>query len=224
MRIRGKPFSNGELDGRRRGVVRPYSAEDVDRLAGSVRVEHTLAKLGAERLWSLLSENEPVTALGALTGNQAVQAVKGGLNAIYVSGWQVAADANAGGEMYPDQSLYPVNSVPLLVKRINNAFTRADQIDRIEGKSDTYWFAPIIADAEAGFGGALNVFELMKAMIEAGAAGVHLEDQLRFGKKMRPHGRQSADSNANSYSSSYRSASCVQRDGRLHDHHRSNRR
>ena len=183
MIIQGKPSPNGELDGRWRGVERPYLAEDVDRLAGSVRVEHTLAKMGAERLWSLLSQNEPVTALGALTGNQAVQAVKGGLNAIYVSGWQVAADANASGEMYPDQSLYPVNSVPLLVKRINNAFTRADQIDRIEGKSDTYWFAPIIADAEAGFGGALNVFELMKAMIEAGAAGVHLEDQLASEKK-----------------------------------------
>lgn len=173
----------GEVDGRWRGVLRPYGAQEVDRLSGTVRVEHTLAKLGAQRLWSLLAQKEPVTALGALSGNQAVQAVKAGLRAIYVSGWQVAADANASGEMYPDQSLYPVNSVPLLVKRINSAFTRADQIDCIERKAGTYWFAPIIADAEAGFGGALNVFELMKAMIEAGAAGVHLEDQLASEKK-----------------------------------------
>lgn len=163
--------------------MRPYGADEVARLTGTVRVEHTLAKLGAQRLWSLLARREPVVALGALSGNQAVQAVKGGLPAIYVSGWQVAADANASGEMYPDQSLYPVNSVPLLVKRINSAFTRADQIDHIEGKVGTHWFAPIIADAEAGFGGALNVFELMKAMIEAGAAGVHLEDQLASEKK-----------------------------------------
>ncbi|MBC5829992.1 MAG: isocitrate lyase [Candidatus Eremiobacteraeota bacterium] len=181
VRTNGARFA--EVDGRWRGIVRPYGADEVDRLAGTVRVEHTLAKLGAERLWSLLAQKEPVVALGALSGNQAVQAVKGGLPAIYVSGWQVAADANASGEMYPDQSLYPVNSVPLLVKRINSAFTRADQIDCIEGKAGTYWFAPIIADAEAGFGGALNVFELMKAMIEAGAAGVHLEDQLASEKK-----------------------------------------
>jgi isocitrate lyase len=165
------------------GIERPYTSADVERLRGTVKVEHTLARLGAQRLWQLLHEDEPVAALGCLTGNQAVQAVKAGLKAIYLSGWQVAADANLAGEMYPDQSLYPANSVPSVVERINNALQRADQIDHSEGRSDTYWFAPIVADAEAGFGGALNVFELMKAMIKAGAAGVHFEDQLASEKK-----------------------------------------
>ena len=166
-----------------KGIERPYSGADVVRLRGTVRVEHTLARNGAERLWDLLHGDEPATALGALTGNQAVQAVKAGLKAIYLSGWQVAADANLAGQMYPDQSLYPVNSVPNVVKRINNALTRADQIDHLEGRNGVHWYAPIVADAEAGFGGALNVFELMKAMIEAGAAGVHFEDQLASEKK-----------------------------------------
>jgi len=170
-------------DERWRGVRRCYRASDVERLRGSVRVEFTLARMGAERLWELLHQREPVAALGCLTGNQAVQAVKAGLQAIYLSGWQVAADANLAGQMYPDQSLYPANSVPNVVERINNALARADQIDVSEGRSGTYWFAPIVADAEAGFGGALNVFELMKAMIKAGAAGVHFEDQLASEKK-----------------------------------------
>jgi isocitrate lyase len=165
------------------GIERPYTAEDVRRIRGSVRIEHTLARLGAERLWRLMQEQEYVHALGALTGNQAVQQVKAGLQAIYVSGWQVAADANLAGAMYPDQSLYPVNSVPDVVRRINQALARADQIDRAEGRDETYWFAPVVADAEAGFGGPLNVFELTKAMIEAGAAGVHIEDQLSSEKK-----------------------------------------
>jgi isocitrate lyase len=162
---------------------RPYTESDVERLRGSVLVEHTLARRGALRLRAMLEENAPVAALGCLTGNQAVQAVKAGLKAIYLSGWQVAADANVAGQMYPDQSLYPANSVPDVVRRINNALTRADQIDHLEGKSETDWFAPIVADMEAGFGGSLNVFELTKAMIEAGAAGVHLEDQLASEKK-----------------------------------------
>ncbi len=165
------------------GVSRPYSAEDVVRLRGSIQIEYTLARLGADRLWNLLHSEQYVAALGALTGNQAVQQVKAGLKAIYLSGWQVAADANLAGQMYPDQSLYPANSVPSVVKRINQALQRADQIQTSEGKGDTYWFAPIVADAEAGFGGPLNVFELMKAMIEAGAAGVHFEDQLASEKK-----------------------------------------
>ena len=165
------------------GIERRYSGADVERLRGSVQIEYTLARLGAERLWNLLHEQEPVAALGCLTGNQAVQAVKAGLKAIYLSGWQVAADANVAGQMYPDQSLYPVNSVPSVVERINNALQRADQIDTSEGKSGTHWFVPIVADAEAGFGGALNVFELMKSMIRAGAAGVHFEDQLASEKK-----------------------------------------
>jgi isocitrate lyase len=165
------------------GMTRPYSAEDVARLRGSVRIEHTLARMGAERLWELMRERPYVRALGALTGNQAVQQVKAGLEAIYLSGWQVAADANLAGQMYPDQSLYPANSVPHVVKRINQALQRADQIDHAEDRNGTYWFAPILADAEAGFGGALNVFELMKAMIESGAAGVHFEDQLASEKK-----------------------------------------
>ncbi|HVZ12966.1 MAG TPA: isocitrate lyase [Bauldia sp.] len=164
-------------------IRRDYSPSDVEKLAGSVRVEHTLARLGSERLHRLLAERPLVRALGALTGNQAVQQVKAGLEAIYLSGWQVAADANNAGEMYPDQSLYPASSVPDVVRRINKAFRRADQIARLEGDASMYWFAPIVADAEAGFGGALNAFELMKAMIEAGAAAVHFEDQLASEKK-----------------------------------------
>jgi len=170
-------------DARWKSIERPYTAEDVIRLRGSIQVEHTLARLGAERLWNLLHTEDFINALGALTGNQAVQQVKAGLKAIYLSGWQVAADANIAGQMYPDQSLYPANSVPHVVKRINQALQRADQINHAEGKNDVYWFAPIVADAEAGFGGALNVFELMKGMIEAGAAGVHFEDQLASEKK-----------------------------------------
>src|SRR5579875_1894217 len=166
-----------------RGIVRPYSAEDVLRLRGSVQIEYTLARMGAERLWNLLNSEPYVAALGAMTGNQAVQQVKAGLKAIYLSGWQVAADANLAGQMYPDQSLYPSNSVPEVVRRINHALQRADQIHHTEGKQDIYWFAPIVADAEAGFGGPLNVFELMKAMIEAGAAGVQFEDHLSSEKK-----------------------------------------
>src|SRR5215204_7082230 len=165
------------------GVERPYSEEDVERLRGRFTIEHTIARLGAERLWKLLVEEDYVAALGALTGGQAVQMVRAGLKAIYLSGWQVAADANVAGQTYPDQSLYPANSGPALVKRLNNALLRADQIDFAEGKNGTYWLAPIVADAEAGFGGALNAFELMKAYIEAGAAGVHFEDQLASEKK-----------------------------------------
>jgi len=165
------------------GVQRNYSAEDVVRLRGTVAVEHSLARRGAERLWKSLHQEEFVNALGALTGNQAMQQVKAGLQAIYLSGWQVAADANVAGEMYPDQSLYPANSVPLVVKRINNTLLRADQLHHAEGNHDIDWLVPIVADAEAGFGGVLNAFELMKAMIEAGAAGVHFEDQLASVKK-----------------------------------------
>jgi isocitrate lyase len=176
-------------DPRWAGVERSYSAEDVVRLRGSVQEEHTLARLGAERLWTMLHEDGYVNTLGALTGNQAVQQVKAGLRAIYLSGWQVAADANLAGQTYPDQSLYPVNSVPQVVRRINNALMRADQIAWAEARGDgnaapsPYWLAPIVADAEAGFGGVLNAFELMKAMIAAGAAGVHWEDQLASEKK-----------------------------------------
>ncbi|MBR7553564.1 isocitrate lyase [Allobacillus sp. GCM10007491] len=165
------------------GVERPYSAEEVDRLKGSLQIEQTLAKRGSEKLWKLINEEDYVNALGALTGNQAVQQVKAGLKAIYLSGWQVAADANMAGQMYPDQSLYPVNSVPNVVKRINQALQRADQIHYSEGDDSIDWFAPIVADAEAGFGGQLNVFELTKAMIEAGASAVHFEDQLSSEKK-----------------------------------------
>lgn len=165
------------------GVERTYSAADVLKLRGSVVVEQTLARMGAERLWHLVNTEDYINALGALTGNQAMQQVKAGLKAIYLSGWQVAADANLSGHMYPDQSLYPANSVPQVVKRINQTLQRADQIQQAEGKGDTYWFAPIVADMEAGFGGPLNVFELTKAMIEAGAGGVHLEDQLSSEKK-----------------------------------------
>ena len=166
-----------------KGIIRPYNAAEVIRLRGSIQIEYTLARLGAERLWNLLQSESYVAALGALTGNQAVQQVKAGLKAIYLSGWQVAADANISGQMYPDQSLYPANSVPHVVRRINQALQRADQIQTAEGHGKTYWFAPIVADAEAGFGGPLNVFELMKSMIEAGAAGVHFEDQLSSEKK-----------------------------------------
>lgn len=172
-----------ELDARWNGVARPYSAEDVLKLRGSIEIEHTLARRGAEKLWTLLHEEDFVNSLGALTGNQAVQQVKAGLKAIYLSGWQVAADANLSGNMYPDQSLYPANSVPAVVKRINQALQRADQITHAEGDDSIDWFAPIVADAEAGFGGQLNVFELMKGMIEAGAGGVHFEDQLSSEKK-----------------------------------------
>ena len=171
-------------DSRWKGIERPYSAKDVVKLRGSILIDHTLATKGADRLWKSLHEEDFINALGALTGNQAVQQVKAGLQAIYLSGWQVAADANLSGQMYPDQSLYPANSVPSVVKRINQALQRADQIDHAEGREDGFdWFAPIVADAEAGFGGPLNVFELMKGMIEAGAAGVHLEDQLASEKK-----------------------------------------
>ena len=166
-----------------KGIKRGYSAEDVVRLRGSVHIEHTLAKRGADKLWKLITEEPFVNALGALTGNQAMQQVKAGLKSIYLSGWQVAADANISGEMYPDQSLYPVNSVPSVVRKINNTFIRADQIQCSEGKHEIDYFAPIVADAEAGFGGVLNAYELMKSMIEAGAAGVHFEDQLASVKK-----------------------------------------
>ena len=174
---------NWATDPRWKGITRTYTGKDVLRLRGTVHIEHSLARLGAERLWQLLHEDEYVSALGALTGNQALQQVQAGLKSIYLSGWQVAGDANLAGQMYPDQSLYPSNSVPAVVKEINNAFLRADQIHHSEGKNGVYWFAPIVADAEAGFGGPLNAFELMKAMIEAGAAGVHFEDQLASAKK-----------------------------------------
>lgn len=173
----------GASRGRFNGITRDYTLEDVRRLAGSLHIEHTLARRGAERLWTLLRTEPFVNTLGAMTGNQAMQQVKAGLKAIYLSGWQVAADANAAGAMYPDQSLYPVNSGPELVRRINNTFQRADQIQTMEGAGDTEFFAPIVADAEAGFGGVLNAFELAKAYIEAGAAGIHFEDQLASEKK-----------------------------------------
>ncbi|MFK4411678.1 isocitrate lyase [Bacillus sp. RC251] len=172
-----------ELDTRWKGITRPYSAQDVIRLRGSIDIEHTLARRGAEKLWASLHTEDYINALGALTGNQAMQQVKAGLKAIYLSGWQVAADANLSGHMYPDQSLYPANSVPAVVKRINQTLQRADQIQHMEGSGDTDYFVPIVADAEAGFGGQLNVFELMKGMIEAGASGVHFEDQLSSEKK-----------------------------------------
>ncbi|NUP09000.1 MAG: isocitrate lyase [Polyangiaceae bacterium] len=165
------------------GIVRPYTKAEVERLRGSVKIEYSLARLGAERLWNLLQTEPYVNALGALTGNQAMQQVRAGLKAIYLSGWQVAADANLAGATYPDQSLYPANSVPAIVRRINQALLRADQIEYAEGKNGRYWLAPIMADAEAGFGGPLNAYELMKGMIEAGAAGVHFEDQLASEKK-----------------------------------------
>lgn len=171
-------------DERWRGVVRPYAAEDVLRFRGTVKIDYTFAEMGAERLWRLLHTEEYIPALGAMSGNQAVQQVEAGLQAIYLSGWQVAADANLADQMYPDQSLYPCNSVPAVVRKINNALRRADQIQVLDGrKHGPYWYAPIIADAEAGFGGPLNAHELMKSMIEAGAAGVHFEDQLASAKK-----------------------------------------
>jgi len=175
--------SDWETNSRWTGITRPYRAEDVARLRGSIHIEHTLARIGAERLWNLLHSQNYVAALGAMTGNQAIQQVQAGLQAIYVSGWQVAADANVSGEMYPDQSLYPADSVPNLVRRINCALQRAAQIHHSEGKNGIHWFAPMVADAEAGFGGNLNAFELMKGMIEAGAACVHFEDQLSSAKK-----------------------------------------
>ena len=175
--------SNWTQDARWHGIRRPYSAEAVMKLSGSVKIEHTLARLGAARLWHLLRQEDCVTALGALTGLQAVQQVQAGLKAIYLSGWQVAADANLSGHTYPDQSLYPADSVPSVVKRINNALLRADSIQHQTGEGNIHWLAPIIADAEAGFGGNLNTFELMKMMIEAGAAAVHFEDQLSSAKK-----------------------------------------
>ncbi|WP_201716782.1 isocitrate lyase [Rossellomorea arthrocnemi] len=174
---------NWEMDQRWKGITRPYSAEDVIRLRGSIDIEHTLARRGSEKLWKFLHEEEYINALGALTGNQAVQQVRAGLKAIYLSGWQVAADANLSGHMYPDQSLYPANSVPSVVKRINQALQRADQVHYVEGDESIDWFVPIVADAEAGFGGQLNVFELMKGMVEAGASAVHFEDQLSSEKK-----------------------------------------
>lgn len=173
-----------KTNSRWKSIERPYTAAEVIKLSGSVKIEHTLAKLGAARLWDLLHRENCVAALGALSGNQAIQQVQAGLKAIYLSGWQVAADANVAGQMYPDQSLYPADSVPAAVKRINNALLRADQIHCVtESEEDIHWLAPIVADAEAGFGGNLNAFELMKAMIEAGAAGVHFEDQLSSAKK-----------------------------------------
>ena len=174
---------NEDFSNRWTGVRRTYSSEDVARLRGTVKIEHSLARAGAQRLWRLMQEEPYVAALGALTGNQAVQMAQAGLKAIYLSGWQVAADANLGGQMYPDQSLYPSNSVPNVVRSINNALLRADQIAHSEGRDDIDWMLPIVADAEAGFGGSLNAFELMKSMIEAGAAAVHFEDQLSSAKK-----------------------------------------
>jgi isocitrate lyase len=176
-------WNGSTAKGRWRGIERAYTVEDVVRLRGTVEIEHTLARRGAERLWELLRGDDHVAALGALTGGQAVQMVKAGLEAIYLSGWQVAADANLAGQTYPDQSLYPANSVPALVRRLNSALLRADQIACAEGDTSEDWLVPIVADAEAGFGGPLNAFELMKAMIEAGAAGVHFEDQLAAEKK-----------------------------------------
>ena len=165
-----------------RGITRTYSAEEVVKLRGTVQIEHTLARMGSEKFWRLIHQEDPVCGLGALTGNQAIQEVQAGLKAIYCSGWQVAGDGNSAGEMYPDQSLYPVDSVPKMVERINNAFIRTDQIHALNGDDSIDWFPPIIADAEAGFGGNLNAFELMKSMIKAGASGVHFEDQLSSAK------------------------------------------
>ncbi|MBD5633546.1 MAG: isocitrate lyase/phosphoenolpyruvate mutase family protein, partial [Candidatus Eremiobacteraeota bacterium] len=170
-------------DPRWAGVRRPYSGADVVRLRGSIHIDHTIARLGAEKLWKHLSNEPYIAALGTLTGGQATQAAKAGLKSIYLSGWQVAADGNLASQTYPDQSLYPANSAPALVKRINNAFQRADQIQQMEGKENLDYYLPGVADAEAGFGGALNVHEIMKAFIEAGAAGVHFEDQLASEKK-----------------------------------------
>src|SRR3954466_6040875 len=181
--IRTQHTNGHSNDSRWAGITRPYTQEDVERLRGTVRIEYSLARSGAEKLWKLLNEESYVAALGALTGNQAVEMASAGLKAIYLSGWQVAADANLSGHMYPDQSLYPANSVPNVVRAINNALQRADQIAHSEGRDGIDWMLPIVADAEAGFGGCLNAFELMKAMIEAGAAAVHFEDQLSSAKK-----------------------------------------
>lgn len=180
--------SSWKNDSRWHGINRTYSAEEVIKLRGSLDIEHTLAKVGSKRLWDLMNNEPYVRSLGALTGNQAVQQVQAGLKAIYLSGWQVAGDANTAGAMYPDQSLYPVDSVPSVVKKINNALRRADQIQTLNNNNDIYWYAPIVADAEAGFGGNLNAYELMRAMIEAGASGVHFEDQLASEKKMWTYG------------------------------------
>src|SRR5437762_10228974 len=185
-----QPLNYWSTDPRWSGITRPYPYSDVLRLRGSIQIEYTLAKLGAERLWSLMHTEAYVPALGAITGNQAIEMVQAGLKAIYGSGWQVAADGNTAGDVYPDQSLYPCDSAPNLVKRINRALLRADQIESSEGKkTGTYWFAPIVADAEAGFGGSLNAYELMKAMIEAGAAGVHFEDQRSEERRGGKEGR-----------------------------------
>ena len=183
MRTAEELNASWRQDERWAGIIRPYRAEDVVRLRGSIGIERTLARIGAERLWSLLRAEDPVTALGALTGNQAIQQVHAGLAAIYLSGWQVAADANDAGQMYPDQSLYPADSVPNVVRRVNNAFVREDEKHTAAGGSPVNWFAPIVADGEAGFGGPLNAFELTKALIEAGASAVHFEDQLASAKK-----------------------------------------
>jgi len=183
MRTAEELNASWRQDERWAGIIRPYRAEDVVRLRGSIGIERTLARIGAERLWSLLRAEDPVTALGALTGNQAIQQVHAGLASIYLSGWQVAADANDAGQMYPDQSLYPADSVPNVVRRVNNAFVREDEKRTAAGGSNVNWFAPIVADGEAGFGGPLNAFELTKALIEAGASAVHFEDQLASAKK-----------------------------------------
>ena len=185
-----------KTDPRWKNVLRPYSASDVERLRGTLRIEYTLAKAGAERLWKMLHDEPFVKALGAMTGNQAVEQVAAGLPSVYASGWQAAADANNAGQMYPDQGLYPADSVPKLVRTLNNALQRADQIDHAEGKDGTHWYAPIVADAESGFGGTLNAFELMKAMIEAGAAGVHFEDQISSVKKFGAMGGKAVASTA----------------------------
>ena len=184
------------------GIIRPYTQAEVERLAGSVRIEYTLARMGAQRLWDLLHAEPYVPALGALTGNQAVQMAQAGLKAIYLSGWQVAADNNLAASMYPDQSLYPSNSVPTVVRRINNALQRADQIQLLEGTGSFDFWAPIVADAEAGFGGPLNAYELMLQLIEDGAAGVHLRGSACLREEMRPHGRQSAGARHSSSSTS----------------------
>ncbi len=219
-----KPPMDWETNPRWAGITRPYSMQEVERLRGSVHIEHTLARLGAERLWNLLQSGGYVAALGAMTGNQAIQQVKAGLQAIYVSGWQVAADANDAGQMYPDQSLYPADSVPNLVRRINQALTRADQIHHAEGKNGIHWFAPMVADAEAGFGGNLNAFELMKAMIEAGAACVHFRRPAFFREKVRPHGRQSSGADGRSHPEVGGGSPGSRRSGRAHADHGSHRR
>jgi len=206
------------------GVLRPYSAEEVIQVSGTVHVEHSLARRGAERLWSILHSEGWVGALGAMTGNQAIQEVTAGMKAIYLSGWQVAADANLAGEMYPDQSLYPVNSVPATVKRINNALLRRDQIEAMDGEPTRDWMVPIVADAEAGFGGNLNAFELMKHMIEAGAAGVHWEDQLASAKKMWPPWRKGFGTDPRGYSQISGRPPCGRFNGCSYSDYRSNRR